>query len=173
MQNEAANTYVVRVKKMDDAGVNMVTVEVPVTEEVYRTIVQSVWREKKHIERDRRCNLGKKRCNERCDECNYYKTHITTALISLDGYVETCGDCITDGENVENIVLMVELNDVLHNALKSLDKISYQIIIGLFYKRQTEREIADMLGITQVAVNKRKKKALEALRKMLKDFKEF
>jgi RNA polymerase sigma factor (sigma-70 family) len=87
--------------------------------------------------------------------------------------VETCGDCITDGENIENIVLMAELKDALHNALKSLNKISYRIIIGLFYKRQTEREIADMLGITQVAVNKRKKKALEALGKMLKDFKEF
>lgn len=43
------------------------------------------------------------------------------------------------------------------------------IITKVFFENMTEREIAKLLGISQVAVNKRKHRILEKLKKIIEN----
>lgn len=56
----------------------------------------------------------------------------------------------------------------LHRCLALLDKSDQLLIQALYYKEETEREYAEALGISQNAVNKRRHKALDKLRRLMK-----
>ena len=58
----------------------------------------------------------------------------------------------------------------LHKALLLLSDDERDLIKRLFFQEQTEREIADVYGLSQNAVNKRRKRVLDKLRELIKDF---
>jgi len=86
-------------------------------------------------------------------------------------------DCICNGEDavkdesqdVEAEAIMNIEYRALHMALAYLDADSFMLINALYLaeRHKTERELANELGISQNAVNKRKKKILNALKTMV------
>ena len=72
-----------------------------------------------------------------------------------------------DSESVESIIQNNDEIDKLHNALKQLSDDEWAIIKKLFYDERSERDVAKILGISQVAVNKRKHRILKKLKKII------
>ena len=72
-----------------------------------------------------------------------------------------------DSESVESVVQMNDEIDKLHIALSQLSDDEWTIIKMLFYDEMSERDTAKILGISQVAVNKRKHRILKKLKKII------
>lgn len=88
----------------------------------------------------------------------------------VEGTAEDYIDRLEDkSSNVEEKILRNE--DVLKvkESFSELDKEELKLIKLLIEKELTEREIGKILGISQVAVNKRKHKVFKKLRILLKD----
>ena len=60
-------------------------------------------------------------------------------------------------------------SELLHSAIKDLCAVQQQIIHGLFFDDLTERDLAEMLGVTQPAIHHHKKKALQHMREYLEE----
>ena len=88
--------------------------EVAVSEDVYRAYKQPLWREHKRIERSQKCDLGKKRCDKKCDTCPYSKEG---APLSLDTMFEDGLD-VSDGNNLEDVVELKETIKAENKILK-------------------------------------------------------
>ena len=74
-----------------------------------------------------------------------------------------------DSKSVEcEVEINVDL-EKLHIALQQLTAEELDIIKKVFFENMTEREIAKLLGISQVAVNKRKHRILEKLKKIIEN----
>lgn len=72
-----------------------------------------------------------------------------------------------NSESVETVVQTNDEIDKLHIALKQLSANEWVIIKMLFYDEMSERDTAKVLGISQVAVNKRKHCILKKLKKII------
>ena len=118
---------------------------IPVTEEVYRAYQQPKWREKKQ------------------DEVRAIKE------TSLDVMLESGHEVRLDlGQAlVEDIALDKLLLDELLNALMKLTDDERSLLNELFYKEKSEREIAKEIGISSIAIHKRKHKIINKLRQFL------
>lgn len=66
-------------------------------------------------------------------------------------------------ENLEEKVLIEQL----HIALTNLDKKEKEIIDLLFFKKLTEREVAEIKGISQPMIHRKKQRILKKLKKFL------
>lgn len=69
--------------------------------------------------------------------------------------------------DIETIVLSRMMRQQLHEAIRSLQEEERYLIIQLFYAERSERELAAELGLSQKAINKRRHKILEKLKKFL------
>lgn len=69
--------------------------------------------------------------------------------------------------DIETIVLSKMMQQQLHEAIRSLQEEERYLIIQLFYAERSERELAAELGLSQKAINKRRHKILEKLKKFL------
>lgn len=69
--------------------------------------------------------------------------------------------------DIETIVLSKMMRQQLHEAIWSLQEEERYLIIQLFYAERSERELATELGLSQKAINKRRHKILEKLKKFL------
>lgn len=58
----------------------------------------------------------------------------------------------------------------LHSACSLLSDEEQDLIHRLFYREESEREIAAAYGLSQNAINKRRKRVLDKLRTLLKEF---
>ena len=58
----------------------------------------------------------------------------------------------------------------LHKFLLELSKEEQWLIQELYFEERTEREVASVLGLSQKAINKRRQKILEKLRKLFELF---
>jgi RNA polymerase sigma factor (sigma-70 family) len=74
--------------------------------------------------------------------------------------VETRGTAGQAGDPL----LAAEAKNALEDAVATLPKPERSLITSLFYDGVTENQVADSLGISQPAVNKRKRKILDKLR---------
>lgn len=117
---------------------------VPVSEEVYRAYRQPVWRETKRSE-------------VRSDHEYSYERMLE------DGMEIASRETL-----VENIVEDKLMLDMLLAALNELTADERNLIDALFYQGKSEREVAGEIGISSIAVHKRKHKILSKLRKLLK-----
>ena len=92
-------------------------------------------------------------------------------VFSLDAMAteETTGyDVIADlGVNVEETAVHNLMIEKLRDTVKKLDDEELDLIKQIYVDEKTQREIAAELGISQNAVNKRKIKLLNKLRKFL------
>lgn len=141
-------------------------------EDVYSEYMRSVWRANKEFQRGKKCwvsnGKGKLvRCEEKCADCEHRNN--TTLSIDLFG----------DGLNADNTNLRTSRPDeILEDAelLKALwERVGElcsddQTIIKMFGEGFPESKIADVVGMTQPAVNYRKRKILKELKKSLESF---
>ena len=58
----------------------------------------------------------------------------------------------------------------IHEAIRNLEEEEQYLIIQLFFMDRSERELAEELGLSQKAVNKRRHKILGKLKKFLEKF---
>lgn len=123
---------------------------ISVTHEVYQTCHQMKRHEKTLYEKDQRNGL-----------VSY------NALDSDDmAGEESIPDRVSPG--VEDAVAENILTEQLHQCIAQLSETEQRLIQALFFEERTEREYAKALGISQKAVNKRKKQVIEKLRNLMK-----
>ena len=128
--------------------------KIPVDEATYRAYKRPVWKEKK--EKQRRTADG-------------------TIPLSLDSLMDDgfdAPDASTDPADILHDKLVL---NALFAALAGLTSEERGLIHDIFYLGKTERQIAENLGLSQKAVNKRKAKILGklsengALKKLYRD----
>ena len=148
---------------------------VEVSEEIYYEYYRPIWRERKRSQSSGRCvcpgaELWK--CDGVCQGCEYYATGNQTSLdVELDGQDGvTLGDVLPDlGLAPNELVEKRELYTALHKALSQLTPLQKSICEYIMVGK-TEREIAKLISKPQSTVNYQKNKALDQLRKVLKNF---
>ena len=87
---------------------------------------------------------------------------------SLDRLMDDNAEQFTDHhESVEDMVLRKISAEKLYQALTELSEKERELIVALFFKEKTERELAAVLGISQPAVHKQKNKILKKLKTFL------
>lgn len=123
---------------------------VPVTQEVYQVFYQTKRHAKTLYEKDER-----------------------NGLISYDGMdtEDTLGEEMIpdrDAISVEDAAIADALRKELRRCLAMLPQQEKEILFSLYFEGKSERICAQTLGISQKAVNKRRHKALAALRHMIK-----
>lgn len=87
---------------------------------------------------------------------------------SLDVFLADGFDIPSDEALVDEIVEDKLLLEMLLAALAELTDDERSLIDSLFYQEKSEREIAGEIGISSIAVHKRKHKILSKLRGILK-----
>ena len=143
-----------------------------VSEAVYYTIMQEVWREEQRKQRGWRCRDGNGfRCSKSCEECDLYRygEGATGSDVSLDQLYEESDFELKDSEGFEDSVLLKvtletlieELNAVVPDAGRIVDMLKYD---------ELEKDVAKELGIAKTTLNYRKNKVVSFLREHLKDF---
>ena len=120
-----------------------------VTPEVYKACHQAKRRVKTLYEKDERNGLVS------------YDSMDTEDMLGE----ETIPD--SDAASVEDIVEDKLLRERLYNCLLQLTTEEQSLIFELFFAQKTEREYAEILGISQKAVNKRRHKMLIKLRRLM------
>ena len=127
---------------------------VEVTEEVYKAYMHDEW--------------NRKKANAR-----FYKRHVTAAYMAqgteeffeqLDSYVKSCEKRFEESSDHNDLVEMID------DAMKALSTRDRKLIQALFYDGYTEKEYAEMVGINQSNIHRRKKRILRVLRKKLEEF---
>lgn len=86
---------------------------------------------------------------------------------ALKGDIENFNEMVSD-ENSANQVETRMLVDKLRDILEQLSDSDRELIKMLFFENKTERECAEYYGINQKNINKKKKRILCSLNKLLK-----
>lgn len=103
------------------------------------------------------------------DDC---KNEADIQVVSLNDSVSPDNDVLIEEsisnneESVENMVVSNFEFETLHKAIQSLTKEEFKIINMLFLspKPMTENDLAELLGISQQMINKRKKSIIKKLK---------
>ena len=102
------------------------------------------------------------------DTDGHLKQIIPSREDSLDRLMDDNAEQFTDHhESVEDMVLRKISAEKLYQALTELSEKERELIVALFFKEKTERELAAVLGISQPAVHKQKNKILKKLKTFL------
>jgi RNA polymerase sigma factor (sigma-70 family) len=134
----------------DGTFVHIITVggeDVEVSSEVYQAYAQAERRERYQAERE----VGRLLSLERLADDGMQLSHLT------DKHVESAEDTA-----IRNL-----LKNQMYNALPLLSEEEQRLLYALIFGGITEREYAATLGISQVAIHKRKQRLLKKLQKML------
>lgn len=115
-----------------------------VSEEVYKTCFNSFRKE----ERER---------NKRSE----YKV---ISLDQFDFYNTPLVDNVADSHNQYDSVVINEEFEKVMNIIYQLPEKDKEIIINLLIKDKTEQEVAKMMGVSQPAIHKRKKRIIENIK---------
>lgn len=141
MNNKTIKVYDTITKRM---------VDVTVSPEVYREYKRSVWREEKN-------------------DSSFYEHEIQFSQLigGNDGAFENFREFIDAGDPTADKVMMITNIEAMLNAVKKLDAHDKELIKMLFFSNMTERECADHYGINQKNINKKKKRILAKLYKLI------
>ena len=135
---------------------------IEVTEEIYQVYMQGD-RKMRYFETDLKIE------RTILDESGRIQQIIPSREDSLDRLVEDNAWQFEDTrESVEDAVLRKLAEDDLRRALTKLTDEEYALVYALFYEGRTERDYAKELGVSQVAVHKRKQRILKKLKGILK-----
>lgn len=136
---------------------------IEVTDEIYSAYVKGQ-RKINYFEKD----LKTERIIKRKD--GSIKKIIPSREDSLDRLIDNNLRQFSDvSENVEREAQTNIYTERLHSALKQLTSEELEIITMAFFENETERDIAKLFGISQAAVNKRKHRILEKLKKIIEN----
>lgn len=93
---------------------------------------------------------------------------INVPLRNEDDSEEMPEDIIADqAQGVEEQAEMMILSDKIHAAISLLSKGEQKLIQEIFFDEMTERDLAEIYEVSQVAIHKRKKRILKKLKKIL------
>ena len=135
---------------------------IEVTEEIYQVYMQGD-RKMRYLETDLKIE------RTILDESGRIQQIIPSREDSLDRLVEDNARQFEDTrESVEDAVLRKLAEDDLRRELTKLTDEEYALVYALFYEGRTERDYAKELGVSQVAVHKRKQRILKKLKGILK-----
>mgnify|MGYP000872609554 FL=1 len=135
---------------------------IEVTEEIYQVYMQGN-RKMRYLETDLKIE------RTILDESGRIQQIIPSREDSLDRLVGDNARQFEDTrESVEDAVLRKLAEDDLRRALTKLTDEEYALVYALFYEGRTERDYAKELGMSQVAVHKRKQRILKKLKGILK-----
>ena len=124
---------------------------IPVTEEVYLAYYRSERHARYLEEKDARHGVVS------------YNSLDTDDVLGADLLVDSAA------ESVEDSVIHSVLLERLRKSLDLLTESECELVDAIFFQGMTEREYADVIGIAQKNVNKRKQKILEKLKKFFTD----
>lgn len=119
---------------------------VVVNEDVYYAYYRPQWRE-----------LKIKRAKGKRNDCSYE--------FLCENSVKGNDEIVA--QPFEDVVIDKILCESLRNALNKLSVEEYKLIYELYYQDMTERQVATAIGISQVAVHKRKNKILNKLKQLI------
>lgn len=154
--------------------------EVEVSEEVYRAYIQPVRAERRRKQRAFRCKIkGKKgnlvRCQKDCRECPYALSghNALGNNLSLDRMKD-------EGVEIEDRHLDVEQNYIdeeekreLYAAIAKLTPRQKELIEMIYFDGMTQEEAAKKFGVAQATVSVTLERAIENLKKIMKNKKIF
>jgi len=123
---------------------------VPVTREVYKAYHSQKRSEKTLREKDERNGLVS------------YNALDTTDILGE----EIVHDA--EAESVEDNAVNNILREKLHLCIERLSEADQELLDAIYFKEMTERKYAEILGISQAAINKRHHKALSKLKILMK-----
>lgn len=136
---------------------------IEVTDEVYIAYIKGQ-RKMKYFEKDLKIEREIK------DKDGNIKGVIPSREDSLERLIyDNSRQFSDDSKSVECEVQANAYTEKLHSALKQLTLDELGIIEMIFYENKKERDVAKILGISQAAVNKRKKRILEKLKKIIEN----
>lgn len=141
--------------------------EVAVTEEVYRVYKRPIWKEKKMLQRNNRCRDGRNiRCDGDCNTCEFARLHggANGGDLSLEEHMALGLDIVADYDVLDEIAERQQA-EVIRGVVDQFDPVNKKIAELLAYGYR-QNEIAEMMGVSAVAVHKRIKK----MRELLKEF---
>ncbi|WP_297236104.1 sigma-70 family RNA polymerase sigma factor [uncultured Flavonifractor sp.] len=160
--------------------------EVEVSEEVYREYIRPVQAEQRQKRRDWKCKLisgvsqsGKRhyvRCNKRCESCPYYLSGQNTLgnTFSLDKIIDEgvelrafAKDIEADYIEEENIQ---EERIKLYKAIRQLTPRQQEVVRLVYFQDKTQEEVAEILGVAQSTISVTLERAIENLKKMIRNF---
>lgn len=143
-----------------------------VSEAVYHTIMQEVWREEKRQQRGWRCRDGKGfRCNKDCEMCDLYRFGAgpNGSDVSLDQmYEESDFEPKGSDGHEDSVLLKIVLGTLIEEMSASIPDAGR--IVDMLKYDELEKDVAKELGIAKTTLNYRKKKVIAFLREHLKDF---
>jgi len=87
--------------------------------------------------------------------------------VSLDAYLEAGGKTPSGGKPLEEAIEEKLLQEALRSALQQLPGDERALMSALFYFGKTERDVAEMEGVSHQAVHNRKRRILAKLRRAL------
>ena len=136
------------VKVYDTFTGNMVDVEV--SAEVYREYKQAKWREEKN-------------------DASFFEHEIQFSQLigGNDGAFENFREFVVVGDPTADMAIMIADIEAMLKAIKQLDDEDKKLIKMLFYDSMTERECAAYYGINQKNINKKKRRILSKLYKLI------
>ena len=119
-------------------------VEIPVSKAVYQEYTRAQWREEKQEQKRKREH-----------SLEWLSEHGAEAAA-------------TSGQQlIDDIVADKLLLELLFNALETLTAEERRLIDRIYFDEETEATVSKELGVSQVAVHKRKHKILKKLKKLL------
>jgi len=61
----------------------------------------------------------------------------------------------------------IEMRDMIQRAMKEMPQNERQIVIERFINNRSQREVAQMMGVSQMTISRNEKKAIERFRKLI------
>ena len=104
------------------------------------------------------------------DEENQKVTVIPSREDSYERLAERAVQFAGEVPSTEEQVLRRMESEQLHKALSFLSDYERYLIRQIYFEERTERDLAEELGCSQNAVNKRKQRILEKLRGLIENF---
>lgn len=124
--------------------------EVYVTPEVAQTFKRTGW-------------------NIKDNDKSFFKHEIQmSALVGgQENAYENFREFVSDANNMQETIERQFLIEKLHKALESLNETDYKIIYLLFHDCLSERECAEILGVSQPVLHRKKHRILKKLKNFL------
>lgn len=154
--------------------------EVEVSEEVYRAYIQPLRAERRRKQRAFRCKvkgdrLNLVRCKKDCRECPYAQSghNALGNNLSLDR-MRVDGVDIEDSRlNVEQNYIDEEENQELYAAISQLTPRQKELIEMIYFEEMSQEMVSQKIGVAQATVSVTLDRAIENLKKIMKNQKIF
>ena len=159
--------------------------EIEVSEEVYKEYMKPIWREKKRIQRAYK-NLEELQDKDRIKtaaekngnyvqagslETGFVETKEYGLPLSLDVAEEEYDFEVTSVKNTEDIVTYKLLEEAFLEVISEFSERDKKVLKLLFLYEMKEREVAEVVGISQKTVNNIKNKHLPKIQEKLRPWK--